>query len=79
MEKKELVARRIVGMVEGGGGGAARALAAALLPALAALPPSLLTRDFYETFFNAIFKGFVALLYLSTSQLSLQTQLNATV
>ncbi|XP_053603510.1 E3 ubiquitin-protein ligase listerin isoform X2 [Plodia interpunctella] len=57
LEKKDLLAKRILNLLETGGWGDARQLSKTLLPLLASLPPDMLTDQFFEDFFEAIFKG----------------------
>ncbi|CAB3237900.1 unnamed protein product [Arctia plantaginis] len=58
LDKKELLIKRILDVLEAGGWGDARHLSTMLLPLLAHLPRDVLTKEFYEKFFNAIYKGF---------------------
>ncbi|CAH1646885.1 unnamed protein product [Spodoptera littoralis] len=57
LDEKDLLVRRLLDMLENGGWGDARQLSNTLLPLLAHLPQDLVTKDFYEAFFNAIFSG----------------------
>ncbi|XP_063823894.1 uncharacterized protein LOC135073691 [Ostrinia nubilalis] len=57
LDRKDLLIKRILEMLEKGGWGDARRLSDMLLPLLAHLPPDLLTRDFHEAFFGALCKG----------------------
>ncbi|KAJ8733578.1 hypothetical protein PYW08_001876 [Mythimna loreyi] len=57
LDKKELLVKRILSVLENGGWGDARHLSNMLLPLLAYLPQDILTKDFYEAFFNAVFTG----------------------
>ncbi|XP_075971951.1 E3 ubiquitin-protein ligase listerin [Anticarsia gemmatalis] len=57
LEKKELLVKRILDVLETGGWGDARNLLTMLLPLLAHLPKEILTKEFYETFFNAVYNG----------------------
>ncbi|CAD0197171.1 unnamed protein product [Chrysodeixis includens] len=57
LDKKELLVKRILEVLENGGWGDARHLSNMLLPLLAHLPQDLLTKEFYETFFKAVFSG----------------------
>ncbi|XP_063619146.1 E3 ubiquitin-protein ligase listerin [Cydia splendana] len=57
LDKKDLLIKRIIDVLENGGWGDAKHLSSMLLPLLAFLPQHMLTKHFYETFFNAVFKG----------------------
>ncbi|XP_063360620.1 E3 ubiquitin-protein ligase listerin [Cydia amplana] len=57
LDKKDLLIKRIIDVLENGGWGDAKHLSSILLPLLAFLPQHMLTKQFYETFFNAVFKG----------------------
>ncbi|XP_068631510.1 E3 ubiquitin-protein ligase listerin [Battus philenor] len=56
-DKKELLVKRILEVLENGGWGDARLLSELLLPLLARLPSDLLTGQFYQALFNAMFAG----------------------
>ncbi|CAG5052532.1 unnamed protein product [Parnassius apollo] len=56
-DKKDLLIKRILDVLENGGWGDARLLSDLLLPLLAHLPQEVLTKDFYTAFFNAMFLG----------------------
>ncbi|XP_037868758.2 E3 ubiquitin-protein ligase listerin isoform X2 [Bombyx mori] len=57
LENKELLLKRMLELLENGGRGDAGLLRAVLLPLLPRLPRDLLTKHFYEQFFDAIFVG----------------------
>lgn len=57
LDKKELLVKRIIDVLESGGWGDARHLSSMLLPLLAHLPDDILTKEFYELFFSAVYKG----------------------
>nr|XP_049694945.1 E3 ubiquitin-protein ligase listerin isoform X3 [Helicoverpa armigera] len=57
LDKKELLVKRIIDLLENGGWGDAKQLSNMLLPLLAYLPQDILTKDFYEAFFRAMFNG----------------------
>uniref|UniRef100_A0A2A4K9H9 E3 ubiquitin-protein ligase listerin n=1 Tax=Heliothis virescens TaxID=7102 RepID=A0A2A4K9H9_HELVI len=57
LDKRELLVKRILDLLENGGWGDAKQLSNILLPLLAYLPEDILTKDFYEAFFNAMFTG----------------------
>ncbi|CAK1598368.1 unnamed protein product [Parnassius mnemosyne] len=56
-DKKDLLIKRILDVLENGGWGDARLLSNLLLPLLAHLPQEVLTKDFYTAFFNSMFLG----------------------
>ncbi|XP_046963350.1 E3 ubiquitin-protein ligase listerin [Vanessa cardui] len=58
LDKKDLLMKRLLEVIENGGWGDARLLSNMLLPLLAKLPADLITKDFYMAFFSAIFNGF---------------------
>ncbi|XP_064071487.1 E3 ubiquitin-protein ligase listerin [Vanessa tameamea] len=58
LDKKDLLMKRLLEVIENGGWGDARLLSNMLLPLLAKLPADLITKDFYIAFFGAIFTGF---------------------
>ncbi|XP_037296543.1 E3 ubiquitin-protein ligase listerin [Manduca sexta] len=57
LDKKQLIVKRIIDVLENGGWGDTKHLTSILLPLLASLPEHLLTKEFYESFFNAMFTG----------------------
>ncbi|XP_060801927.1 E3 ubiquitin-protein ligase listerin [Amyelois transitella] len=57
LDKKDLLLKRILNLLETGGWGDAKQLSNTLLPLLAGLPADMLTKHFYEELFKAIFKG----------------------
>ncbi|RVE48118.1 hypothetical protein evm_007178 [Chilo suppressalis] len=57
LDRKDLLMKRMLDMLEKGGWGDAKRLTDMLLPLLAHLPPEMLTKEFYEIFFNSFFKG----------------------
>ncbi|KAJ0179065.1 hypothetical protein K1T71_005840 [Dendrolimus kikuchii] len=57
LDKKNLLCKRILDVLENGGWGDAKHLSNILLPLLAHLPEELLSKDYYESFFAAMFAG----------------------
>ncbi|CAH2105185.1 unnamed protein product [Euphydryas editha] len=56
-ERKDLLVKRLLDVLNNGGWGEAQPLSNMLLPLLSKLPDELVTKDFYTTFFDAIFTG----------------------
>ncbi|OWR45795.1 putative Zinc finger protein 294 [Danaus plexippus plexippus] len=57
LDKKDLLVKRVVGVLESGGGGECRVLSESLRGLLSSLPRDMKTKDFWSTFFDAAFKG----------------------
>ncbi|XP_041970325.1 E3 ubiquitin-protein ligase listerin [Aricia agestis] len=57
MDKKDLLIKRLLTLLENGGWGEARSLSDTLLPLLSQLPQDLLTQQFYITLFDALLTG----------------------